>query len=179
MKTLHCSCFWSALFISDHRWIVQPLATSASDRWWVNTNSRRTMWITNFHLQNMFTPLCAWAWMLPSFLSPGLYFPLKSPGEPYKLQHFPAYVHAHTHRKADGFGAEPPTSPPGHGLASYKTKLIPRKKVWAAWHSCFMLPTAPRLRHQRNKGFWCFGFILKKKTNPKLWNTEVWATPAS
>jgi len=43
MKTLHCSSFWSVLFISDRRWIFQPLATSASDRRWVNTNSCRTI----------------------------------------------------------------------------------------------------------------------------------------
>lgn len=152
MKTLHCFCFWSALFISNCRWIIQPLAASASDQRWVNSNSRRTMWITNFHLQNMFTPLCAWPWMLPSFLSPGLYFPPKSPGEPYELQVSPVYVQGHTHTNTDVFCMEPPTSPPGHGLASSKTKPIPRKKVWAALHSCFVLPTAPRLQRQRNKG---------------------------
>lgn len=144
MKTQHCFCFWSALFISDHRWIVQPLATPPSDQRWVNSSSRHTMWVTNFHLQSMFTPLCAWAWMPPSFLSPGLGFPSKGSWRPPGAPALPSYVRARTHTNVD---TEPPTFPLGCGLASYKSKPIPRKEVWAAWQSSFMLPTALRLWH--------------------------------
>lgn len=146
MKTLHCFCFWSALFISDHRWIVQPLATPASDQRWVNSSSRHTMWVTNFHLQNMFTPLMLGHECYLLFLSPGLDFPSKGSWRALGAPALPAYVRVrtHTHTNVD---TEPPTSPLGRGLASYKSKPVPRKEVWAARHSCFMLPMAPRLWH--------------------------------